>query len=178
MRHLVGPIRSVLAETVIHIPQRPVARGATATRTVEVDDVTRAFVRFESGASGSFEASWIATGRKMQHDFEIYGSKGSIVFTQERLNEIRVYYAGDDIRSRGFRTIWAGPEHPPYGAFCVAPGHQIGFNELKAIEANEFLEAIAKGSKTSTDFREGYEVQKVLSATYHSARTNEWVEIG
>lgn len=172
MRHLVGPIRSVLAETVIHIPQRPVARGATATRTVEVDDVTRAFVRFESGASGSFEASWIATGRKMQHDFEIYGSKGSIVFTQERLNEIRVYYAGDDIRSRGFRTIWAGPEHPPYGAFCVAPGHQIGFNELKAIEANEFLEAIAKGSKTSTDFREGYEVQKVLSATYHSARTN------
>jgi predicted dehydrogenase len=114
----------------------------------------------------------------MQHDFEIYGSKGSIVFTQERLNEIRVYYAGDDVRSRGFRTIWAGPEHPPYGAFCVAPGHQIGFNDLKAIEVNEFLEAIASGGRPSTDFREGYEVQKVLSATYHSARTNEWVEIG
>ncbi len=178
MRHLVGPIKSVLAETVIHIPERPVSRGATETRAVEVDDITRAFVRFENGASGSFEASWIATGRKMQHDFEIYGSKGSIVFTQERLNEIKVYYAGDDIRSRGFRTIWAGPEHPPYGAFCVAPGHQIGFNDLKAIEVHEFLEAIAKGGKPSTDFREGCEVQKVLSATYRSARTNEWVDIG
>ncbi|MDX0600656.1 gfo/Idh/MocA family oxidoreductase [Sinorhizobium medicae] len=178
MRHLVGPVRSVLADSVIHVAERPLARGATETRAVEVDDVTRAFVRFESGASGSFEANWIATGRKMQHDFEIYGSKGSIVFTQERLNEIKIYYAGDDIRSRGFRTIWAGPEHPPYGAFCVAPGHQIGFNDLKAIEVHEFLEAIANGVRTSTDFREGYEVQKVLSATYHSARTNAWVEIG
>ncbi|WP_018013194.1 Gfo/Idh/MocA family oxidoreductase [Sinorhizobium medicae] len=178
MRRLVGPVRSVLADSVIHVAERPLARGATETRAVEVDDVTRAFVRFESGASGSFEANWIATGRKMQHDFEIYGSKGSIVFTQERLNEIKIYYAGDDIRSRGFRTIWAGPEHPPYGAFCVAPGHQIGFNDLKAIEVHEFLEAIAKGVRTSTDFREGYEVQKVLSATYHSARTNAWVEIG
>ncbi|RVJ52512.1 gfo/Idh/MocA family oxidoreductase [Sinorhizobium medicae] len=178
MRHLVGPVRSVLADSVIHVAERPLARVATETRAVEVDDVTRAFVRFESGASGSFEANWIATGRKMQHDFEIYGSKGSIVFTQERLNEIKIYYAGDDIRSRGFRTIWAGPEHPPYGAFCVAPGHQIGFNDLKAIEVHEFLEAIANGVRTSTDFREGYEVQKVLSATYHSARTNAWVEIG
>ncbi|MDX1224506.1 gfo/Idh/MocA family oxidoreductase [Sinorhizobium medicae] len=178
MRHLVGPVRSVLADSVIHVAERPLARGATETRAVEVDDVTRAFVRFESGASGSFEANWIATGRKMQHDFEIYGSKGSIVFTQERLNEIKIYYTGDDIRSRGFRTIWAGPEHPPYGAFCVAPGHQIGFNDLKAIEVHEFLEAIANGVRTSTDFREGYEVQKVLSATYHSARTNAWVEIG
>ncbi|MDX0597894.1 gfo/Idh/MocA family oxidoreductase [Sinorhizobium medicae] len=178
MRHLVGPVRSVLADSVIHVAERPLARGATETRAVEVEDVTRAFVRFESGASGSFEANWIATGRKMQHDFEIYGSKGSIVFTQERLNEIKIYYAGDDIRSRGFRTIWAGPEHPPYGAFCVAPGHQIGFNDLKAIEVHEFLEAIANGVRTSTDFREGYEVQKVLSATYHSARTNAWVEIG
>ncbi|RVQ61153.1 Gfo/Idh/MocA family protein [Sinorhizobium medicae] len=178
MRRLVGPVRSVLADSVIHVAERPLARGATETRAVEVDDVTRAFVRFESGANGSFEANWIATGRKMQHDFEIYGSKGSIVFTQERLNEIKIYYAGDDIRSRGFRTIWAGPEHPPYGAFCVAPGHQIGFNDLKAIEVHEFLEAIANGVRTSTDFREGYEVQKVLSATYHSARTNAWVEIG
>ncbi|MQX46090.1 Gfo/Idh/MocA family protein [Sinorhizobium medicae] len=178
MRRLVGPVRSVLADSVIHVAERPLARGATETRAVEVDDVTRAFVRFESGASGSFEANWIATGRKMQHDFEIYGSKGSIVFTQERLNEIKIYYAGDDIRSRGFRTIWAGPEHPPYGAFCVAPGHQIGFNDLKAIEVHEFLEAIANGVRTPTDFREGYEVQKVLSATYHSARTNAWVEIG
>ena len=178
MRHLVGPIKSVLAETIIQIPERPVSAGASEMRAVEVDDITRAFVRFENGATGSFEANWIATGRKMQHDFEIYGSKGSIVFTQERLNEIRVYSTGDDIRSRGFRTIWAGPEHPPYGAFCVAPGHQIGFNDLKAIEVNEFLEAIAKGKPPSTDFREGYEVQKVLSATYQSAKTNEWVQIG
>ncbi len=178
LRHLVGPISSVLAETIIQVPARPISRGSSEMRAVEVDDITRAFVRFESGATGSFEANWSATGRKMQHDFEIYGTKGSIVFTQERLNELKVWFAGDDIRSRGYRTIWAGPEHPPYGAFCVAPGHQIGFNDLKAIEANEFLQAIATGSRPGTDFREGFEVQKVVSATYQSAKTNTWVQIG
>jgi hypothetical protein len=37
----------------------------------------------------------------------------------------------------GRRTITAGPEHPPYGAFCPAPGHQLGFNELKIIEVRQ-----------------------------------------
>ena len=49
----------------------------------------------------------------------------------------RPYYAGDGAGRRGFRTVFAGPEHEPYGAFCVAPGHQLGFNDLKAIEARE-----------------------------------------
>ncbi len=176
-RHLVGPISSVLAETVTLVKERPVARGASETRAVEVDDISRAFVRFENGATGSFEANWSATGRKMQHDFEIYGTKGSIVFSQERMNEIRLFRAGEDIRTRGFTTIWAGPEHPPYGAFCVAAGHHLGFNELKAIEAHEFLNAIATGKRPATDFREGYEVQKVVSACYASARSKGWVTI-
>ena len=76
LRHLVGPITSVLAETIIQVPARPIARGSSEMRAVEVDDITRAFVRFESGATGSFEANWSATGRKMQHDFEIYGIEG------------------------------------------------------------------------------------------------------
>ena len=176
-RHLVGPVAKLMAEVHTPVAARPVRAGAAETRAVQVDDVARLFLRFENGASGSLEANWIATGRKMQHDFELYGSKGAILFTQERFNELQVYYAGDGAGRRGFRTVLAGPEHEPYGAFCVAPGHQIGFNDLKAIEARDFLQAVAGGSRRGPDFREGYEVQKLVELAYRSARKGQWLDV-
>lgn len=176
-RHLVGPVAKLVAEVDTPVAERPVRAGAAETRAVQVDDVARLFLRFENGASGSLEANWIATGRKMQHDFELYGSKGAILFTQERFNELQVYYAGDGAGRRGFRTVLAGPEHEPYGAFCVAPGHQIGFNDLKAIEARDFLQAVAGGPRRGPDFREGYEVQKLVELAYRSAREERWLDV-
>ncbi len=111
-----------MADVDTAVRTRPSAAGAAERRPVEVDDVARLLLRFESGATGSLEANWIATGRKMQHDFEIYGSKGAIAFSQERFNELQVYSPDDRTGLRGFRTVFAGPEHEPYGAFCVAPG--------------------------------------------------------
>ena len=176
-RFLVGPIVELIADVQTPIGQRPVRAGAAETRAVAVDDVARLFVRFAGGATGSIEASWIATGRKMQHDFEIYGSKGGILFTQERFNEIQLYTAGDGRGRRGFRTILAGPDHEPYGAFCVAAGHQLGFNDLKAIEIRDFLVAAAGGPAAGPDFREGYEVQKLVERAYRSARERAWLTV-
>jgi len=176
-RHLVGPVAALMAEVDTPVAERPVRAGAAETCAVEVDDVARLFLRFEGGASGSLEANWIATGRKMQHDFELYGSKGAILFTQERFNELQIYYAGDGAGRRGFRTVLAGPEHEPYGAFCVAPGHQIGFNDLKAIEARDFLHAATGGARRGPDFREGYEVQKLVELAYRSAREKRWLDV-
>jgi predicted dehydrogenase len=176
-RHLVGPISSLMADVETLIRERPIHAGATESRGVEVEDVARILVRFVNGASGSLEANWTATGRKMQHDFEIYGSKGAIVFTQERFNELQIYYSKDQAGRRGFRTVLAGPEHEPYEAFCVAPGHQIGFNDLKAIEVRDFLKALAGGSRRGPDFREGYEVQKLVEIAYRSSREKRWLEV-
>ena len=175
--HLVGRITRVMGEVATSIRHRPVRAGATETRPVEVDDVARAFLAFESGATGSLEANWIATGRKMQHDVEIYGSKGSLVFTQERFNEIQLYLVDDKAGRRGFRTICAGPDHEPYGSFCVAPGHQLGFNDLKAIEVRDFLVAIAGGVRKGPEFEAGREIQALVEAIYRSARERRWVEV-
>ena len=146
-------------------------------KAVEVDDVARASLRFASGARGSVEASWLASGFKMQHGFEIAGSKGGLVFSQERFNELKLYRADDKANQRGFRTIVAGPEHEPYGAFCVAGGHQIGFNDLKTIEVRDFLCAITQRTTGHADFREGWEVAKVVEAIYASARAGGWVSV-
>jgi predicted dehydrogenase len=176
-RYLVGPIVEVMADVQTPIGIRPVRQGATEMRSVAVDDIARLFVRFANGATGTVEASWIATGRKMQHDFEIYGSKGGIVFSQERFNELQVFSTGDRAGRQGFRTILAGPDHEPYGAFCVAPGHQIGFNDLKAIEVRDFLAAVAGGPVKGPNFREGYEVQNLVETAYRSARERRWLPV-
>lgn len=170
-----GPITRVMGDCVTMIGERPDGRGGR--RTVEVDDVSRAFLRFANGATGSIEGNWIATGRKMQHDFEIYGTKGALAFSQERFNELH-YYATDDRRGRqGFRRIEAGPDHAPYGLFCVAPGHQIGFNDLKAIEAAGFVEAIAGKRPEPFNFRAGLRIQTLVETIHASSRAGAWKDV-
>ncbi len=170
---LLGPVAEVMGDCATVIAERPDGRGGR--RRVEVDDIARAFLRFESGATGSVEASWVATGRKMQHDFEVYGSEGSLAFSQERLNELRFYSAADAPGRRGFRRIEAAPEHPPYGNFCVAPGHQIGFNDLKAIEVAGFVDALAGLGPEPFGFRGGLRIQTLVEAIRRSSAERRWI---
>lgn len=172
---LLGPITDVLGDCVTAIGERPDGKGGR--RKVEVDDIGRAFLRFANGASGSVEGNWVATGRKMQHDFEVHGSKGALAFSQERLNELHFYAAGDAPGRRGFRRIEAAPDHPPYGRFCVAPGHQIGFNDLKAIEAAGFIHAIAGFAPEPFGFRGGLRIQTLVEAIRTSARECVWTRV-
>ena len=93
-RFLLGEIAEVSADVRTVVKSRPVARGAAERKDVLVDDVARILVNFGRGCGGTIEANWIATGRKMQLGFELTGAKGSLVFTQERLNELLFYKAG------------------------------------------------------------------------------------
>jgi predicted dehydrogenase len=173
--YLLGPIERVMGDCVTVYDRRPEGEGRF--RAVEVDDVARAFLRFANGATGSIEASWIATGRKMQHDFEIHGTKGALFFTQERFNELHFFSMLDPADRRGFRRIEAGPDHDPYGLFCVAPGHQLGFNDLKVIEIARFLTAIAGKRPEPFNFRAGQRVQCLVEAIHDSSRRKAWVSI-
>ncbi len=172
---LLGPIERILGDCVTMIASRPDGQGGK--RAVQTDDVGRAFLRFASGATGSIEASWIATGRKMQHDFEVYGNKGALTFTQERFNELHHYSVADGAGRRGFRRIEAGPDHAPYDRFCVAPGHQLGFNDLKAIEAAGFVEAITGKTAEPFNFRAGLRVQELVESVQRSVREEGWVRL-
>ena len=174
--YLMGPISQVMGDCVTVYDSRPDGKGGT--RAVQVDDIGRAFLRFENGATGSIEANWIATGRKMQHDFEIYGTKGAITFSQERFNELHFYSVADAAGRQGFRRIEAGPDHAPYGLFCVAPGHQLGFNDLKAIEIARFVEAIAGHRKEPFNFRAGLHVQRLVETIHRSASEGGWISTG
>jgi predicted dehydrogenase len=171
---LLGPIASLRGDCVTVIPERPHQGGR---RKVEVDDIARATLRFASGATGNLEASWVATGRTMQHDFEVYGTRGALHFSQERFNELHHFSSTDARGRRGFRRIEAAPDHPPYGRFCVAPGHQIGFNDLKTIEMAGFIRAIC-GEAEPFGFRAGLRIQSLVESIHASSRSGAWVEVG
>lgn len=173
--YLCGPITRVMGDCVTMIASRPDGKGGT--REVVTDDVGRAFLRFESGATGSIEGNWIATGRKMQHDFEIYGTKGALAFSQEHFNVLHFFSTSDAKGRQGFRRIEAGPDHAPYGLFCVAPGHQLGFNDLKAIEVAGYVAAIAGKAPEPFNFRKGLRIQTLVETIQTSSREQRWLEV-
>ncbi len=172
---LLGPIARVMGDCVTAIGKRP--DGSGGQRRIEVDDIGRAFLRFENGASGSVEGNWLATGRKMQHDFEVFGSKGALCFSQERFNELHFYSTEDAAGRRGFRRIEAAPDHAPYGYFCVAPGHQIGFNDLKAIEVAGYVRAVTQHQAEPFSFRKGARIQHLVECIQRSSMSECWVDI-
>ena len=173
--YLLGPIAEVMGHCVTMIAERPDGKGGR--RAVEVDDVGRAFLQFENGATGSIESNWISTGRTMQHDFEVYGSKGALAFSQERFSELHFYSVDDAPGRRGFRRIEAAPDHPPYGRFCPASGHQLGFNDLKAIEIAGFVDAMAGTGPEPFNFRDGLRIQTLMDTIQQSSRERRWLPV-
>jgi predicted dehydrogenase len=175
-QYLGGRIDSVAGALATVHRKRTAADGTS--RGVNVDDQAEAVVRFASGAIGTLSASWIAAGWKMGLSFQLTGTKGSIAFSQERLNELLLYRSGGRARSQGFTTILAGPQHRDYSAFCSAGGHQIGYSDLKTIEIKETIQAIAGLPSVAKDFRFALEVEQVAFAIRRSHEEQRSVRIG
>jgi predicted dehydrogenase len=173
---LLGPIGRVSANLQTVHKQR-LDRSSGEQRPVENEDMTQALVEFSTGLPGTMEISRIATGYKCGLAVEVHGTRGTLLFDQERMNELKFYSGADRAGRRGFRTILAGPEHADYAAFCPAPGHGLGINDLKVIEVRNLVRAIRSGADASPDFAEGLRVQQVMTAMELAARQRGWVEV-
>ncbi len=173
-RHLLGPLNEVIGHSETLIQKR---KEKGRSKKVNVDDRTIFMGRFASGVVGNFEACWASTGQKMNLSYEIIGSKGSIKFSYERLNELYFYSNKYPKKFQGYAKIEAGPEHFPYGNFCPAAGHQLGFNDLKIIEAAHLLECYEKNKKATPGFEEAFQIQKTLEAIQKSCQQNKWIKI-
>jgi predicted dehydrogenase len=143
--------------------------GSTERGEVTVDDAALFIARLSGGAVATFEASRLAPGRRNGLRLEINGSKGSLVFELERLNELQVYFTDDEPGVQGFRTvIVTEPEHPYLSAWWPA-GHIIGWEHTFTHEAFDLLTAIENGTDPAPSFADGLQVQLVLQAVEESA---------
>jgi len=181
---LIGPISTVTCLTTNFISERPLASEdsvgnlkatakGTATGPVTVEDAALMMVQFANGAIGSFEATRFATGRKNKLSFEISGSKGSIAFDLERMNELQYYNAEDPEHARGFRTILATESVHPYMDHWWPPGHIIGYEHSFIHAAADFLKAVTGQQAIAPDFNDGLKIMRVLEAGLLSAQNGQ-----
>lgn len=174
---LVGPIAAVVADIGAAHATRPIPGRPGEAGAVDNEDVASALLRFASGTSGVLTTSRAAHGTKNAIRIELHGTRGTLRFDQERMNELQLFLAEGEPATRGFRTILTGPLHAPYDRFCPAPGHGLGFNDLKVIEVAEFLEAIAGRRPAAFDFAAGLAIERVVHGIARSAEEGGWVTV-
>ncbi len=171
---LVGGISEVAGMTETFVKERPLEGSSGETGEVTVDDAVAFLARFENGAVGTFEATRFAAGRRNKNAFEINGSRGSVAFDLERMNELEVFFVDDDADARGFRTVnVTEPEHPFAGAWWP-PGHIIGYEHTFVHTIKDLLDGIKTGTSPAPTFEDAYRCQAVLDAVERSVAGGGW----
>ncbi len=174
-RYLVGEPVEVSGLLKTFITERPLPEDASRRGKVDVDDSAQALVKFATGAVGYYEGSRFAPGRKNYNRFEINGSKGSLVWDLERMNELELYVESGPLS--GFRAISVTDGKHPYVAAWWPPGHIIGYEHSFTHTVYDFLKAIADGKSPRPDFEDGVRNQRVLDAIERSATSGQWVKV-
>ena len=170
-RYLVGEIAEVTGTLKTFVTERPLP-GSTERAKVDVDDAALALLKFENGALGSVEGSRFAPGRKNYNRFEINGSKGSIVWDLERLNELELYQ--EEGPNSGFRTVLVTDAKHPYVSAWWPPGHIIGYEHSFTHTVYDLIRAIHEQKLPSPNFEDGVKNQKVLDAIERSSASGRW----
>jgi predicted dehydrogenase len=188
-RYLVGDISEVSGMQETFIKERPIAEeidaalgastgGSSQMGQVTVDDTTLFLARFENGAVGTFEATRFAGGRRNGNRFEINGSKGSIAFNLEKMNELQYYNREDEDHIQGFREIIVNEGVHPYMDHWWPPGHIIGWEHTFIHEVYDLMQAIGGADDNlHPDFDEGVKDQAVLEAVSISAENKSWIKV-
>jgi predicted dehydrogenase len=164
---LVGGLSSISASVATFVPGR------------QVDDAIAAAMEFEGGAIGTLEATRLALGHRNGMRWELNGSKGSLAFDLERLNELEVFRADGD-RARGFKTVKVSEPDHPFWEHWWPPGHMIGWEHTFVHELHHLLSAIRDDSEVrplGADFEDGYRAAEVCDAILRSGETGERQQI-
>jgi len=182
-RYLNAEFNTVVGQMTTFIKERPLVaedkglrqvKAGSGTGKVTVDDDTNFLARFSNGSVGVFESSRFGGGRKNWNTFQIYGSKGSVAFNLERMNELEFYDREEPQQEQGFKTIDVTESvHPYVGAWWPA-GHIIGYEHTFVHALHDFLTALENDTLPSPNFADGVKNQAVLEAVERSAKSGKW----
>lgn len=184
---LVGDLQEVIGMSETFVKERPLAEKMTGLSAksggggpkgpVTVDDATLFLARFAGGALASFEATRFAAGHRSTNAFEINGSKGSVRFDFERMNELEVYFTDDAEDVQGFRRVLATDPAHDYSQAWWPAGHTIGFEHTFTHEMLELMEAIGEDRQPVPNFHDGVKCQLVLEAVERSVQERRWISL-
>jgi predicted dehydrogenase len=186
-RFLNSELASVTSQMTTFIKERPLpagggattwgAKGKTGKGKVTVDDDTNFLARFRNNSVGVFESSRFCGGRRNYNTFQVYGSKGSVAFNLERMNELEIYDSTDKPGDQGFKTINVTEAVHPYVGAWWPSGHIIGYEHTFVHAIHDFLVALEKDKMPSPNFKDGVKNQTVMEAIERSAKSGKWEKI-
>jgi predicted dehydrogenase len=189
---LAGPIQRVVGNRETFIKRRPsaaslaqsaapVAHSAAVTsgplQDVTNEDYVGALVQFANGAQGNLEVCRVIQGHKCDWSFEVEGTQGAVSWNFERMNELNVFRPDGDAAHDGYTRIVSGPGHPFHSKFNPATGTGLGYDDLKTIEAYQFLKSIAEKRQGAPGFAEALRVANVMGAIERSWETGRWQDV-
>ncbi len=189
MAHMIaGPIEQLVGNAETFIRQRPLATPGAGTHfslggdgpkgDVTNEDYASALVRFANGVQGMLEACRVIQGPRCQMAFEVHGTQGALSWDFESMNEMQLFFTGGDAASAGYVRVLSGPEHPFHTRFNPGPGIGLSYEDLKTIEAHEFLSSIAAGKQSEPGFAQSLAVAQVQSALQRSWDSERWERVG
>jgi predicted dehydrogenase len=192
LRFLLGDVSGVMAQTAIHIPQRPIADAAghyavldvadpeLSFGEVENEDYVVAILRMASGTLSVCEANRAAVGEQNNYAFEVHGTQGLVRWDFRRPGELQVS-SGDQYAGQATSTVFSEPGDGEYAAFQPGAGIAMGYDDTKVVEAHTFLSVISgqipgDGAELAT-LDDAVASARVLDAMVASHETGEWVEV-
>ena len=185
-RYLNGEINAVTGQMTTFIKERPLpsdgagawgAKGSEGKGKVTVDDDANFLARFKNGSVGVFESSRFCGGRRNFNTFQIYGSKGSIAFNLERMNELEIYDCTEPPGLQGFKTINVTESVHPYVGAWWPPGHIIGYEHTFVHALHDFFTCLEQDCLPEPNFRDGVKNQAVMDAVERSAKRGRWEKV-
>ncbi|KUL65877.1 myo-inositol 2-dehydrogenase [Streptomyces violaceusniger] len=185
-RFLLGEIDTLTADTAVFVPERARPTGATAGHAratggelgpVENEDYVSCLLRFASGARGVLEACRVSVGEQNTYGFEIHGTKGAVFWDFRRMGELGVSH-GTAYQDQPVSTVYIGPGHGEYAAFQPGAANSMGYDDLKVIEAYQFVRSIAEGTAYGATLDDAVHSATVLDAMARSAERGTWVSPG
>ena len=185
---LAGPIKRLVSNRHTFIPERPVpvpgqgthfsvGKPEDPTGSVENEDYVGTLVEFENGVQGSFEVCRAIFGPKCEMSFEVNGRAGGAKWNFERMNELELYLPDADGLHDGYTTLLGGPNYPFHGYFNPGDGIGLGYEDLKVLEAYNFLMSIAEGRQRAPSFADALRLAEVQEAMIRSWKSNTWEDV-
>ena len=182
-RFLLGEIASLTADTAVFVPERARPTGATAGHArstggelgpVENEDYVSCLLRFASGARGVLEACRVSVGEQNNYGFEIHGTEGAVSWDFRRMGELGVS-RGTSFQDQPVSTVYVGPGHGEYAAFQPGAANSMGYDDLKVVEAYNFLRSIAERTPYGATLEDAVRSAAALDAMARSAEQGIWV---
>ena len=184
---LAGPIKRVVGSRKTFFSKRPLATPGVGTHfsvseggplgDVTNEDYAAALTQFANGTQGNLEVCRTIQGHKCQFAFEVEGTEGALSWDFERMNELKVFAPDEDGAHDGTVRIVSGPQHLFHARFNPGAGVGLSYEDLKTIEAHQFLKSVAEKQQGEPGFGEALRVARVLAAIERSWESEGWQDV-